>query len=122
MLREMNKASAGFTPPDLGLDEAPFTRIATGNWGCGAFGGFVELKAVLQWLAASQCRIPLKYFPYSESFGPRLHKFCASLVREQVTVGELWKGLLKMRSVLKTVLGKHAGTRRGDRERHAPDG
>jgi hypothetical protein len=109
MLREMNKASAGFTPPDLGLDEAPFTRIATGNWGCGAFGGFVELKAVLQWLAASQCRIPLRYFPYSESFGPRLHKFCASLVREQVTVGELWKGLLKMRSVLETVLGKHAG-------------
>ncbi|KAH9314907.1 hypothetical protein KI387_023534, partial [Taxus chinensis] len=28
--------------------------IATGNWGCGAFGGDVELKSMLQWLAASQ--------------------------------------------------------------------
>lgn len=28
--------------------------IATGNWGCGAFGGDPELKAMIQWLAASQ--------------------------------------------------------------------
>eukprot|EP00897_Mesotaenium_endlicherianum_P001263 jgi/Mesen1/1164/ME000124S00198 len=28
--------------------------VATGNWGCGAFGGDVELKSMLQWLAASQ--------------------------------------------------------------------
>jgi hypothetical protein len=30
------------------------TGIATGNWGCGAFGGDVELKSMLQWIAASQ--------------------------------------------------------------------
>ncbi|KAG0340787.1 hypothetical protein BG004_006281 [Podila humilis] len=29
--------------------------IATGNWGCGAFGGHLELKFVLQWIAASVC-------------------------------------------------------------------
>ena len=34
-----------------------------------------------------------------------------------MTVGELWNGLLKMRSVLKTLPGKYAGTRRGDTER-----
>ncbi|KAL2922419.1 Poly(ADP-ribose) glycohydrolase 1 [Bienertia sinuspersici] len=28
--------------------------IATGNWGCGAFGGDPEVKTVIQWLAASQ--------------------------------------------------------------------
>lgn len=28
--------------------------IVTGNWGCGAFGGDPELKAIIQWLAASQ--------------------------------------------------------------------
>lgn len=28
--------------------------VATGNWGCGAFGGDPELKAIIQWLAASQ--------------------------------------------------------------------
>lgn len=31
--------------------------IATGNWGCGAFGGDPELKSVIQWLAASQVTI-----------------------------------------------------------------
>lgn len=30
--------------------------IATGNWGCGAFGGDPELKAIIQWLAASQVK------------------------------------------------------------------
>lgn len=28
--------------------------IATGNWGCGAFGGDPEMKSMIQWLAASQ--------------------------------------------------------------------
>lgn len=28
--------------------------VATGNWGCGVFGGDPELKAMIQWLAASQ--------------------------------------------------------------------
>ncbi|CAI9766994.1 unnamed protein product [Fraxinus pennsylvanica] len=28
--------------------------IATGNWGCGAFGGDPEVKTIIQWLAASQ--------------------------------------------------------------------
>lgn len=28
--------------------------VATGNWGCGVFGGDPELKSMIQWLAASQ--------------------------------------------------------------------
>lgn len=28
--------------------------VATGNWGCGAFGGDPEVKTIIQWLAASQ--------------------------------------------------------------------
>lgn len=39
--------------------------IATGNWGCGAFGGDVDLKSMLQWLAASQV---------SNTFGDNLLK------------------------------------------------
>ena len=27
--------------------------FATGNWGCGAFGGDPELKSLMQWVAAS---------------------------------------------------------------------
>ncbi|KAK9115349.1 hypothetical protein Syun_022146 [Stephania yunnanensis] len=37
-----------------GLGPKGNVGIATGNWGCGAFGGDPQLKAVIQWLAASQ--------------------------------------------------------------------
>lgn len=33
--------------------------VATGNWGCGVFGGDPELKAMIQWLAASQVPFPI---------------------------------------------------------------
>nr|ABG37648.1 poly(ADP-ribose) glycohydrolase [Populus trichocarpa] len=36
------------------LDLEDKIGIATGNWGCGAFGGDPELKTMIQWLAASQ--------------------------------------------------------------------
>lgn len=32
--------------------------LATGNWGCGVFGGDPQLKAVLQWVAASAAGCP----------------------------------------------------------------
>ncbi|KAF9093268.1 hypothetical protein BGX23_003495 [Mortierella sp. AD031] len=71
VLREINKALVGFrqspinasewglTRPEDGttssLDKPRFRPIATGNWGCGAFGGHLQLKFVLQWIAASIC-------------------------------------------------------------------
>ncbi|KAF9581542.1 hypothetical protein BGW38_001407 [Lunasporangiospora selenospora] len=78
ILREINKALAGYRPSPIqtsewGLASEPIleshkstqktatlpalTRpIATGNWGCGAFGGHLQLKFVIQWLAASMSR------------------------------------------------------------------
>jgi len=102
MLREMNKAFAGFGPPSTAALQSngdnPFSHLATGNWGCGVFGGFVPLKAVLQWMAASQGSIKVKYFPfdYDQHFGPRFQHFCDTLVEKHVTVGMLWKALLVM--------------------------
>ncbi|KAG0281784.1 hypothetical protein BGZ95_010437 [Linnemannia exigua] len=65
VFRELNKAIAGFrrspiTSSDWGLcrGEAPSPRgdpIATGNWGCGAFGGHLQLKFLIQLIAASVC-------------------------------------------------------------------
>ncbi|KAG0374442.1 hypothetical protein BGX24_010407 [Mortierella sp. AD032] len=65
VLRELNKAIAGFrrspiTSSDWGLcrGEVPSPRgdlIATGNWGCGAFGGHLQLKFLIQLIAASVC-------------------------------------------------------------------
>ena len=60
MLREINKAYAGFKlcgnkqKQNDGKDVFAYPRsIATGNWGCGAFGGDPQLKCLLQWIAAS---------------------------------------------------------------------
>ncbi|XP_002737643.1 uncharacterized protein LOC100367685 [Saccoglossus kowalevskii] len=47
--------------------------IATGNWGCGAFGGDVQLKSLLQWMAASVASAPMVlYYTFNDE---RLHKF-----------------------------------------------
>ena len=41
--------------------------IATGNWGCGAFGGDPQLKSLIQWIAASVCGVPLlKYYTFGD--------------------------------------------------------
>ncbi|KAF8947238.1 hypothetical protein BGZ47_009867 [Haplosporangium gracile] len=74
VLREINKAIVGFrqspinasewglarpdddsTETSSSADKKRFRPIATGNWGCGAFGGHLQLKFVLQWIAASIC-------------------------------------------------------------------
>ena len=39
--------------------------VATGNWGCGAFKGDPQLKAFLQWAAASRAQVPsLLYYTF----------------------------------------------------------
>ena len=69
LLREVNKAAAAFQPltPHLECSAAKYPTVATGNWGCGAFGGDVQIKAVLQWLAASLHGRPLRYYPFGNA-------------------------------------------------------
>ena len=39
--------------------------VATGNWGCGAFGGDPHLKSLIQWMAASYAGTPrLIYYTF----------------------------------------------------------
>jgi len=98
MLRELNKSAAAFAPVDAeGL--AHFPIVATGNWGCGAFGGFAPLKALIQWASASQCGRRLRYFPFEQAFGPWLCELSESSVRTGVTVGQLLSALSALRPV-----------------------
>ena len=47
--------------------------VATGNWGCGVFGGNLQLKSLLQWLAASQAGRPyVLYFSFQNPDAQRL--------------------------------------------------
>merc|ERR1712107_449882 len=105
--RELNKSLAAFTPfdPSLPLE---FPVIATGNWGGGAFGGCVPLKALIQWASASQCGRKLRYFPFDDEFWPDLQSLQEGLVRAQVEVGDLLRVLwaLNPRSIDESTLLK----------------
>lgn len=89
--REIRKSLTGFAAGTLvavpECDSAQFTDIATGHWGCGAFKGTKLLKAILQWIAASQASRNLRY----SSFGtwedkPLLEHFVQALRRCNATV------------------------------------
>jgi poly(ADP-ribose) glycohydrolase len=46
--RELNKAYVGFLGDDFERESnAPNLPVCTGKWGCGAFGGDVQLKTVI---------------------------------------------------------------------------
>lgn len=66
ILRELIKSHAAF----LGdLDEDAAQRpagVATGNWGCGVFGGDPQLKSLIQWVAASRAGREFVYYPYGD--------------------------------------------------------
>ena len=53
----------------------------------------MELKAVLQWLAASENSISLRYFPFDEDFGPRLALFTDALVTKKISTGQLFRAI-----------------------------
>jgi len=92
MLRELEKAAAAFVPVDQkALEQWPV--IATGNWGCGVFGGVIQLKAVLQWLAASECERRLRYFPFDAPVGSELEEISKAFCKADVTVGQVFSAL-----------------------------
>lgn len=92
MLRELNKAYVGFFHP---LDTiAP--GVASGNWGCGAFGGDATLKALLQLMACTAAKRPLVYFTFGDvKLRDSVHQIHTFFIENNVTVKDLWKYLKK---------------------------
>ncbi|VDM38707.1 unnamed protein product [Toxocara canis] len=73
--RELLKAYSGFCVRD-GSAKA----VATGNWGCGVFGGDLHLKSVIQMMAASMHARPLCYFTFGKrNFANQLRAFYEEL-------------------------------------------
>ncbi|XP_038152580.1 poly(ADP-ribose) glycohydrolase [Cyprinodon tularosa] len=88
--RELNKAYCGFKGQP-GCEEPD---IATGKWGCGAFNGDAELKAVIQLMAAAKARRGLVFFTFKDDYlTKRLQQIYHSLVSQKATVGQLYKHL-----------------------------
>jgi len=53
LLREIIKAYIGFNADKF---DGNSKLISTGKWGCGAFGGNVQLKFLIQWIACSHAK------------------------------------------------------------------
>lgn len=94
MRREINKAYCSFMTTSSTPSGHP-TAVATGNWGCGAFGGDKRLKALLQWLAASAAGRDVVYFTFDDvSLQEDMHILQQKLVDCQATVGAVWQVLV----------------------------
>ncbi|XAR64530.1 Poly(ADP-ribose) glycohydrolase [Bertholletia excelsa] len=77
------------------VDHQEQIGIATGNWGCGAFGGDPELKAIIQWLAASQALRPfISYYLFNMEALQKLDEVSRWILSHEWTVGELWNMLV----------------------------
>eukprot|EP00455_Lapot_gusevi_P035644 TRINITY_DN3947_c0_g1_i13.p1 TRINITY_DN3947_c0_g1~~TRINITY_DN3947_c0_g1_i13.p1 ORF type:complete len:217 (+),score=27.44 TRINITY_DN3947_c0_g1_i13:87-737(+) len=94
MIREYWKAYCGFSVPNEVLAHQ-YDGIATGNWGCGVFGGWIPVKAMVQWLAASKAKRPLTYCTFGHRAANGLADVVQSIRNRNMTTGQLWSLLFK---------------------------
>ena len=111
-LKETNKAYVGFLQPYADnrkegysphytdpswlddLDPSCRRPIATGNWGCGAFGGDPQFKAMLQWIAASYAGCPaITFYTFNDRDMAPLTCVVEKMVQEKWTVGRLFSSI-----------------------------
>ena len=95
--RDINKAYVAFSA-NTSMDKAhEKTPVASGNWGCGAFGGNKELKTLIQWLAASMAGRPLHYHTFSSIQLAKEQQEIVKLLNDRsTTVSELYQCVIKM--------------------------
>ncbi|EEB20414.1 polyA glycohydrolase, putative [Pediculus humanus corporis] len=88
ILRELKKAYVGFKPLEDGLP----LPLATGNWGCGAFGGDPQLKSLIQLMASSQARRNMLYLTFGDlALKKQIEEVYNLLVENNVNVGMLYR-------------------------------
>jgi poly(ADP-ribose) glycohydrolase len=95
MLREITKAYTGFSVPydvicgDSDEKNNYGSSIATGNWGCGAFGGNAKLKFVLQWVASSLAERSLVYCTFGSQDMKSVEQVIAGAVKKDFRVSHV---------------------------------
>lgn len=88
--RDVTKAYVGFCDSEYSMKK---NRVATGNWGCGAFLGDKCYKSLVQILAASEAEQTLVYYTFKEAELKHLASIVRKLQEKNVTVGQLWNFL-----------------------------
>ena len=92
--RELDKAYCSFSS-SVNTPCGRLGAVATGNWGCGAFGGDKRLKALLQWLAAAAVGRDVVYFTFGDvGLQKDLHILQQELAGLNVCVSNVWGVLL----------------------------
>lgn len=97
--REVNKAFTGFYHDPL--DERSPIPVSSGNWGCGAFRGYKQLKALLQLIACCANRRNLIYYTFDDKeLMDEIHEMFTFLTENKVTVGKFVE--IKFHTFIKT--------------------
>lgn len=87
--RELDKAYCGFYAP---VERKYLPAIATGNWGCGAFGGDSRVKGLIQMMASSACSRDLVYFTFGDAeLAEDLLNIHSFIAERKLTVSDVWK-------------------------------
>ncbi|XP_078695182.1 uncharacterized protein LOC144924106 [Branchiostoma floridae x Branchiostoma belcheri] len=81
--------------------------IATGNWGCGAFGGDPQVKAMLQWMAASHADSPeMIYYSFENKDVEQLEEVCEQLRARGWLVADLCQAVQEYSETIRPPVSK----------------
>jgi poly(ADP-ribose) glycohydrolase len=114
--RELMKSNTAFDA-GLSINGFRYAEVITGLWGCGAFGGNAEIKAIIQWCAASIAGVPLVFvcesvsrlsiynsccwlmcgFKSKVEFLAHLEEFAAKVEAERWIIGDVVQVLRQLR-------------------------
>lgn len=107
MMRDASKALVGFMDfssdeSELECSKSKYQNVATGNWGCGAFGGNIHVKFLIQWCAVSVSGRSMKYYTFekeTEKIGVMMKGLVQGLTEKNVSVGQLWQVMEKLTKI-----------------------
>ena len=95
IMRDIHKAYVGFNLINFKTEKNTKKTIATGNWGCGAFGGNHEQKFLEQWIAASFAGVKkLNYYSFDDDNMKIVQKYYKKIKEKYKKAYELYNEIV----------------------------
>jgi len=92
-----SNSSAGEEAKDTSVvapQQYAFDTFSTGNWGCGAFGGDIPLKSMLQWIGCSEAKKKVLYHTFGDHRAQGLESVVGAVMKAGKSSSWLWGSLL----------------------------